>query len=275
MGMKTMKWIEVEGALLAVQCEARHGVTGMPILFLHANVADRRMWQGQWEVLAARHPVMGYDRRGFGESRTLRSTPHSHVADLWAVMDSLGYERAVLVGCSLGGRIAIDAALARPDRVCGLVLVAPGVSGAPPAQHGDAVKALMDAINNAAALGELDTKNDLQARLWLDGPLSPPGRVGGEARQLFLTMNGSALRADNPGVASDEPPAWERVQAIQAPTLVLWGDLDVPYLLDRCQLLAKHIPAAESCVLSGTAHLPPLEAPAQFNAVLERFLEKL
>lgn len=275
MGMKTMQWIEVQGALLAVECEANHGVTGVPVLFLHANVADRLMWRGQVDALATRHPVISYDRRGFGESRTLRSTPHSHVADLWAVMDSLGYDRGVLVGCSPGGRIAIDAALARPDRVSGLVVVAPGVSGAPPAQHGDEVTALMDAIGDAAARDDLDAKNELQARLWLDGPLGPPERVGGEARQLFLAMNGTALRADSPGVASEEPPAWDCVEAIQAPTLVLWGDLDVPYLQKRCKLLAQRIPAAQSFVISGTAHLPVLEAPEQFNAVLGRFLDNL
>lgn len=270
-----MKWIEVQGASLAVEHEANRGATGMPVLFLHANVADRRMWQGQWDTLATTHPVISYDRRGFGESRTLHSTPHSNVADLWAVMDSLGYDRAVLVGCSLGGRVAIDAALARPDRVSGLVVSAPGVSGAPAAQHGDSVKALIDAISDAAALGDLDTKNALQARLWLDGPLSPPGRVKGDARQLFLSMNGTALRATNPGVASEEPSAWERMEAIQAPALVLWGDLDMPYLQDRCTLLAQRIPAAQSCVLAGTAHLPALEAPHEFNRVLRQYLDRL
>jgi len=273
--MKTMTWVEVQGALLAVAHASNHGATGIPVLFLHANVADSRMWQSQWDLLATTHPVASYDRRGFGESRTLHPSPHSNVADLWAVMDSLGYDRAVLVGCSLGGRVAIDAALARPDRVGGLVLVAPGVSGAPPAQYGDPVKALMDAISDAAARGDLDAKNELQARLWLDGPLSPPNRVGGEARRLFLSMNGAALRAASPGAASEEPSAWERVEAIQAPTLVLWGDLDLPHLQERSELLARRIPAAQGLVIPGTAHLPPLEAPRQFNPVLARYLQQL
>lgn len=273
--MKTMTWVEVQGVMLAVAHEPNHGATGMPVLFLHANVADSRMWQGQWDLPASTHPVIRYDRRGFGESRTLHPTPHSNVADLWAVMDALGYGRAVLVGCSLGGRIAIDAALARPDRVGGLVLVAPGVSGAPPAHHGDPVKALMDAISDAAARGDLDAKNELQARLWLDGPLSPPNRVSGEARRLFLSMNGAALRAANPGAASEEPSAWERIEAIQAPALVLWGDLDLPHLQERSELLARRIPAAQGLVLAGTAHLPALEAPQQFNPVLARYLSRL
>ncbi|MDP9605109.1 UNVERIFIED_ORG: pimeloyl-ACP methyl ester carboxylesterase [Variovorax paradoxus] len=273
--MRNLKWIEVPGASLAVEHQANHGTTGMPVLFLHANVADRRMWQGQWSAVAPAHPVASYDRRGFGESRTLHPTPHSNVADLWAVMDSLEYDKAVLVGCSLGGRVAIDATLARPDRVGGLVVVAPGVSGAPTARHDEPVKALIDAISAAAALGDLDAKNELQARLWLDGPLSTTGRAGGDARQLFLSMNGNALRAANPGVATEEPSAWERVEAIRTPTLVLWGDLDLPLLQERCSLLAQRIPGAESHVLRGTAHLPALEAPQQFNSVLGQYLDAL
>jgi pimeloyl-ACP methyl ester carboxylesterase len=271
--MKTTKLVEVPGALLAVEYEAIHGAAGVPVVLLHANVADRRMWQGQWDWLATAHPVVSYDRRGFGESDTLRPTPYSNVADLWGVMDSLGYDRAVLVGCSMGGRVAIDAALARPDRVSGLVVVAPGVSGAPAPRYGDSVKALMDAISAAAAQGDLDAKNELQARLWLDGPLSPPERVGGEIRRLFLSMNGSALRAADPGLASEEPSAWEQLEAVKAPTLVMWGDLDLPHLQERCKLVAQRIPGAQSCVLQGTAHLPALEAPREFNSVLGHFLK--
>ncbi len=270
--MRAIKQVEVEGALLAVECEANHQGTAPPVLFLHANVADRRMWQGQWDRLASFRPVISYDRRGFGESRTLRPTPHSHVDDLWKVLDSSGHDRAVLVGCSMGGRIAIDAALAKPDRVCGLVVVAPGVSGAPAPEYCDSVSALMLAISTAARQGDLDTKNELQARLWLDGPLSPPGRVGGTIRQLFLSMNGKALRAAPPGVASEEPGAWDRVETIQVPTLVMWGDLDLPHLQERCKLLAQRIPTAQSVLLPDTAHLPALEAPRQFNAALARYL---
>lgn len=272
--MRAIKLVEVEGALLAVECDANQEGMAPPVLFLHANVADRRMWQGQWDWLAASRTVISYDRRGFGEAKTLGPTPHSHVADLWQVMDSLGYDRAVLVGCSMGGRVAIDAALAQPDRVSGLVVVAPGVSGAPIPQHSDSVSALMQAISAATEQGNLDAKNELQARLWLDGPLSPPGRVGGAVRELFLSMNGTALRSVHPGVASEEPSAWDRLGAIKAPTLVMWGDLDLPHLQERSKLLAQRIPSAQSIVLSRTAHLPALEDPQQFNAALARYLER-
>ncbi|WP_395321061.1 alpha/beta fold hydrolase [Variovorax sp. UC74_104] len=199
--MSKLQWIEVPGASLAVEHQADDGATGMPVLFLHANVADRRMWHGQWAALTPAHTVARYDRRGFGDSRTLHATPHSNAADLWAVMDSLGYDKAVLVGCSLGGRVAIDATLARPDRVIGLVLATPGVSGAPAPHHGEPVKAIMDAISAAEALGDLDAKNDLRARLWLDGPFEP-GRASKRRRAPALPVDerqGPAVRTPRRG----------------------------------------------------------------------------
>lgn len=82
------------------------------------------MWQSQWECFGGRHPLLRYDRRGFGTSRTLRASPQSHRAEPLVVMDAARIDLAVLVGRSQGGRIALDAALFEPDRVLALVLVA-------------------------------------------------------------------------------------------------------------------------------------------------------
>lgn len=263
-------WIEVDGAVLAVEFSGR--ADGLPLVFLHAGVADGRMWQPQWGAFAAAHPLLRYDRRGFGRSRTVLATTHSRVADLWAVMDAAGLQRAVLVGCSQGGRLAIDAALARPQRVQALALVAPAVNGAPQPELSGQVQALSDAIAAAAEARDVDTVNEFEAHLWLDGPGAAPGRVGGAERQLFLDMNGIALRADDPGTVLAEPSAWELLEHLRPPALVLWGDLDLPTLQIRCEELVRRIPGAQRVLLSGTAHLPGLEAPQRFNAALAKFL---
>jgi len=117
--------------------------------------------------------------------------------------------------------------------------------------------------------------NQLEAQLWLDGPLAPRGRVTGAARELFLDMNGIALAAADPGSAVDEPSAWVRLEQIGRPTLVVWGNLDLPHLQERCELLVQRIPGAKRVVLEGTAHLPGLEAPERFNAALADFLQAL
>ena len=62
--------------------------------------------------------------------------------------------------------------------------------------------------------------------MWLDGPASEEGRVGGPVRELLLEMNGRALRAKSPGAVAEIPAAWRRLGEIMAPTLVMIGRLD-------------------------------------------------
>jgi pimeloyl-ACP methyl ester carboxylesterase len=271
--MSTTHWVEVDGAQLAASFSGNATAGLAPLVFLHAGVADQRMWSAQLDAFGRERAVLAYDRRGFGASRVTRPVPHSRSADLWAAMDGAGLEHAVLVGCSQGGRVALDAALERPERVLGLVLVAPSVSGvAPPAAPGAATQALQAAIAAADAVGDLDAVNEQEAQLWLDGPASPAGRVGGAARALFLAMNGIALRAGDPGPVLEAAPAWDRLEQIEAPTLLLWGDLDLPHLQARSGLLVQRIRGARGQVLPGVAHLPSLEAPQAFNAALREFL---
>lgn len=248
---------------------------GEPIVFLHAGVADHRMWQGQLEALPAGWRGVAYDRRGFGRTRS-EPEPYTMVGDLIAVLDALHIERAVLVGCSQGGRIAIDAALAHPRRVRALVLVAAAISGAPAVtDFPPDIAARLDALEAAEARADLDAVNALEAQLWLDGPAQAAGRVGGAARDLFLAMNGNALRlAATAGEATAPPPAWPRLHEIAAPTLVLWGPLDFPHIVAAMRHLAATVPGAAGRQIEGTAHLPNLERPAEFDALLLDFLAR-
>ena len=104
--------------------------SGDVIIFLHAGVADRRMWRPQLDAFAAGHRVVAYDRRGFGET-ACTPEPFSHLDDLRAVHRATTAEPALLVGCSMGGGLAMDYALAHPAAVRALVLVGSAVSGAP------------------------------------------------------------------------------------------------------------------------------------------------
>ena len=273
-----VRWVGVEGAALASYFDdepLRDGARGAPLVFLHAGVADARMWQPQRDAFVAEgHPVLRYDRRGFGQTKVHAAGPYSRTADLWAVMDAHRLERAVLVGGSQGGRVALDAALQRPERVQALVLVAPAVTGAPDAPQQGRVQELSDAIDAATARGDTDAVNELEAQLWLEGPSSPPGRVQGVLRELFLAMNDIALRAADPGEAIEAPSAWARLEAVQASSLVIWGALDLPHLLARCEEMTRRLPRARGVRLEGTAHLPGLEAPQRFNEALRAFFRE-
>ena len=151
--------------------------TGSAIVFLHAGVADRRMWQPQLDVFAATHKVVAYDRRGFGDT-TSTPEPFAHVEDLEAVLQATEAMPATLVGCSMGGALAIDYALALSSSVQALMLVGPGVAGAPQAAPAEgAIARLESEIEVAELAGDLERLNRLEAHAWLDGPACAEGRV--------------------------------------------------------------------------------------------------
>lgn len=260
--------VEMDGAQLVGE---RTG-SGEAIVFLHAGVADRRMWRPQLAALGADHHVIAYDRRGFGET-SAPDEPFAHVEDLRAVLDQLNIGSASLVGCSQGGRIAIDYALAYPQRVNALVLIASAISGAPAIEEIPAeIEAVVDALDEAEAANDLARVNAIEAHLWLDGPTSPEGRVSGELRDLFLDMNGIALAKPELTQRNEPPSAYERVNALSIPTLIIVGDLDFPHVRENCRYLAATIPGAHSAKIAGAAHLPNLEQPKLVNQLLHQFL---
>ena len=248
--------------------------SGDPVVFLHANVCDSRMWASQLDGVGANHKAIAYDRRGFGETRADRED-FSAVADLKAVIDALADGApAILVGCSQGGRIALDAALLHPSSVRALVLIAPSVAGAPEPVYPPDIDAMMTELKQAEAAGDLDRVNAMKARAWLDGPLAPEGRVTGEARRLFLEMNGKALRSPPTGSNLDVAPAFDRLGEITMPSLVIWGDLDFPHIQDRSRHMAATLPNGAGHELPGAAHLPSLERPVDVTGLLTEFIDR-
>jgi len=263
--------ITVGRALLAAEAAG----SGDPVVFLHAAVCDSRMWRAQMQAVSPTHRAITYDRRGFGLT-TAEPEDHSAVADLIAVLDAVGNGTpAVLVACSQGGRIALDAALLHPDRIRALVLISPSVSGAPDPVFAPEIQTLVDRQKQAEAANDLDALNAIKAHLWLDGPLQSEGRVAGPARDLFLDMNGIALRMPPVGANTDSITAYDRLAKIAAPTLVLCGDMDFPHIFERSRHLAATMPDASFQPLPEAAHLPSLEQPETVTQLLTDFLKRL
>ncbi|AVF04800.1 MAG: alpha/beta hydrolase [Devosia indica] len=245
---------------------------GLPVVFLHAGVCDKRMWLDQMDAVAARgwHAI-AYDRRGYGET-TSEDEPFSHLEDLEALLEEMDIHAAILVGCSMGGGLAVDFALAYPGRVIGLVLIGTSINGAPWSATAEE-SAIEMAEEDAWERGDIDLLNRVQAHEWLDGPRSQNGRVGGAVRELFLDMN--AIVLSKPELTQEEvsPDAWSRMETVAAPTLLIVGDEDFTALVERHETLSETMPNAIGVVLEGAAHIPSIEKPGLVNSVLLQFLD--
>ncbi len=250
---------------------------GPPVLALHPGVGDSRIWQwcaSDWA--AAGYRVVAYDRRGFGET-DCPAEEHDDLVDLLAVTAATGARPAVVVGNSMGGGLALDLALAHPDHVSALVLIAPSPTAydytdwptsASEAQQDDLLAA-------AGTAGDLDLVNRLEVRYWLDGVDQPDGRVGGRARELMLQMNGRALRAGPIGRSSARPEAWGRLGQLDLPVLVVVGEYDLPGIRRQCAQIAEAIPSARLMTLTDTAHCPSLDQPKRLAAEVLSFLDEV
>lgn len=238
------------------------------VVLLHAGVADRRSWDAVGESLSVNDlDVVAYDRRGYGDTpAAIDPTSFTHVDDLMVVLDRLGIDQALLVGNSMGGALALDAALLHASRVSGLVLIGAGVSGMTDDdtpfdwQLDPASAPLIERVNDANL--EVEDRIAALAHLWLDGPTAAEGRVDGSPRELFITMNRRIFDIGAPDGAGDAGvDTWTRLQDISVPVLVTWGDLDIPADLPFYEETARRLGQAPARILPDVAHLPGLERP--------------
>jgi pimeloyl-ACP methyl ester carboxylesterase len=242
------------------------------VLLLHAGIADSRMWQPQIEVLeVAGHRVIAPDLRGFGDHR-LEPVAFSYVRDAEAALDG----PAAVVGCSLGGRVALELTVHRPDLVERLVLIAPGF---PDWEWAEETRAGWAAEEAAYEAGDLETAAEESVRLWVDGPNRSPADVDAGMRAAVKAMVLRSYEMQEgawEGGADEEavldPSVGGRLDEVRCPTLVLVGEHDVADMQAIAAHLAGSIPGARLVRIADAAHLPSLERPAEVDAVLLDFL---
>jgi pimeloyl-ACP methyl ester carboxylesterase len=252
--------------------------SGPAILFLHEGIADRTMWDPQWERWAERYTLIRYDQRGFGDSDD-PGGPYSLQGDALAVLDAAGVDRAIVVGASMGGKAALDLTLAAPDRVAALVTVVATPSGW---EHSADLTAAFEAVEAAYERCGLEAANETELGMWVDGPSRSPADVDPEVRAQVARMNLSALQRgeslEQRGIEIEpselDPPAIGRLDEVAAPTLVVTGALDQPSVNAGSAAIVAGVPRAEAIEIADTAHVPSLERPVEFEHAVLRFLAR-
>ena len=224
------------------------GGAGVPAVLLHPGWGDSGIWDDVAARLEPHVRVIRYDSLGYGES-SAPTVRYTALDELQAVLHRLGIERAVFAGHSGGGGTALSLALAEPERVAQLVLLAPGVAGyAWPTD--DPFMARAAAATQARDVEEL-------VRIGLD----TWARAGnGEAveTQIRSAVSGMERQAR---FLDEDPPAFDRLGEIDAPTTLAFGDREYLMVAECCNALAERIPGCRLLTLPGVDHMVPLRAP--------------
>ena len=248
----------------------------LPVVLLHAGIADRRMWDPQWADLTAERDVVRLDLRGFGESVTAPDAALCPVGDVLATLTELGITRCHLVGASFGAGVAVEAALRRPPLVASLLLSAPVGSLIPAAT--DDVRAFVEAESTALAGEDLEAAVEANLSWWVDGPHREADDVDPAVRESVRLMQRRAfeITAGWGNVEEDEldPPALDRLGEIAVPTLVVQGGLDLDAIQDAARRVTEGLPGARRTDWPDVAHLPSMERPAEFLHLLSTWLEE-
>lgn len=241
---------------------------GPPVLLIHAGIADRTMWEPQWERWADRFTLIRYDVRGFGESADPPANGWTFHDDALAAIKEAGHERAAVIGCSMGSEIAFDLAVEHPDAVTCLVCVSGGPT---PAATDPDLAERFEEIDRAMNAEGVAAANELELQLWLDGDRGPGGSDP-DVRAAIGAVNGALLERQRDmdfDTPEPEPPARERLGDV-GPMLAVVGAHDHRSVLDRGRELEAA--GAQLEIIEGAAHLPSLERPEDFDRAVLPFL---
>jgi pimeloyl-ACP methyl ester carboxylesterase len=247
---------------------------GDPVVFLHAFPFNAAMWEYQYAALEADHRVIGIDLPGFGSSPA-PAQPKAATMDSWAdlvvgVFDELGLDRPTVVAASMGGYLAFAMCRRHLDKVGPLVLVATRPksddvdtwekrTGQQQALVGgeDLATLAKGMVDNLLSQASLDRPELVDYVLALMQHNLPEGWI-------------AALEA-----MKNRPDAMGALRGMPRKTLVVAGELDRITPLAESTLITRLVADGELAVVKGSSHLPNLENPVEFNALLERFLDSL
>lgn len=238
----------------------------LALVFLHYWGGSSRTWDGVSGELSARFRTVAIDHRGWGDSDAPEQgySLADMADDAQEVIEALGLRRYLLVGHSMGGKVAQLLASRRPDGLEGVVLVAPS----PPAPM---ALPEQDRMAMAGAYASRESICWVLDNVLAANPLTPAQREQVIADSL---RGAPQAKAAWPGATMLEDITGE-VGAISVPVLVIAGERDRVDRVDTLEsALLPHIPGARLHVLPGIGHLSPLEAPAALAMLIRQFVDE-
>ena len=232
------------------------------LLLVHAGGLDGRMWHPLAERLKDDYMLHMPDLRGHGDT-PLPPEEYADSDDLVRLLDHLKVKRAIVVGCSIGGWVALQLATAAPDRVRALALM-PGTL-ADHKEWSPELEAFRAEEERLLEAGDIDGAVELGIRTWVRDP-AIADLVADMSRKAFERKHGAeAKRRDVP----------VELASITAPTLAVSGGRDFPDFARLADRVVAEVPGAERAAIDDAGHLIPLERPDATAALLRPWLERV
>jgi 3-oxoadipate enol-lactonase len=243
------------------------GAGSVAVVLLHDGLLHSVTWDGIWKPLCAKYHAVRYDRRGYGHS----DAPTGQFApteDLFTLLNHLKVERAVVVGNSSGGALAIDFALAHPEMVEGMFLIGPVVGG-----MGVSAAFIERGEKNMAPLKSGDAKG--AAENWSkDRYIIGEGHDAARKKVYdVLTENPQNLKYTGEFEIRNSRPSNSRLAEIRAPTSIVVGEFDISDVHAHAGAIEAGIPGAERDIIINAGHLVQVEEPDVLMEKLEPFID--
>ena len=245
---------------------------GPVVTLIHPGLWDMRTWDREFRTLAeAGYRALRYDVRGYGKSsRPLPGATYSHVRDLEVLLEANEVVLTALVGCSMGGGIALDYALVHPEQIWALVPVATALGGFDSTEEEEEWWAQRDGpIEAAIEAGDLERAQDLLLEIW--APVGTSDEAGARIREIAFD-NLHELLMDESGQERLDPPAAHRLAEIDVPTLILEAEHDPPDMHRIADFLVREIIGSRKAVVEGADHVVNMRQPERFEELVLPFL---
>ena len=261
------------------RCHVRVHGEGEPLLMLHGFSGDSTTWDAFRANIGSGFRLIAPDLLGHGKSAAPADSERYRMseaaADMIALLDLLGSDRAHLLGYSMGGRLALCLALRYPSRFNSLIMesASPGMANeAERAERRQQDEALARRIESDGIDAFVDFWESLP--LWeSQRTLTPETRLAQRNQRLRNGAIGLANSLRGMG-AGAQPSLWHELPGLRMPTLLLVGEGDHKFRAINEQM-AGHMPKAELRLISGAGHNTHLEQPAQFAARVRSFLQRV
>ena len=270
-----MARLAVNGAALNVETSG----AGPALVLLHGFTGSAQSWAPHIPALSAGHTTIAVDMLGHGGSDAPADADRYRIehaaSDILVVLDRLGVGRAVVLGYSMGGRVALYLGTVAPDRAAALVVESgsPGIAD-PAARRARAAQdaALAEVIERDGVAAFVDRWERLPLFATQAG-LPHEARTRLRAQRLRHPAHGLANSLRGLGQGS-QPSLWERLPRLATPTLVVAGALDTTYAA-RAREMCRLIPDAQLVVVPDAGHTVHLERPDAFQRGVLEFLARV